>query len=417
MTDAGTNWAGNHTYTAGRFVRARTLEEAQEVIASSSRVRVLGTRHSFNALCDTPGTLLDLAGLAVEPVLDEDAGSVRVSGATTYGVLAAWLQERGHALANMGSLPHISVAGAVATGTHGSGARNRGLAAGVRRLELVGPDGRLRSIARGEPGFDGSVVALGALGAVVTLDLDVEPTYQVRQDLYAHLSWSEAVERITDVLGSAYSVSVFGRWSDDEATDVLVKTRAVHDDTPPAWAEGTRAVAADAPFRSLGEGHLTPRGEPGPWSQRLPHFRFDRQPSFGEEIQTEWFVDAADAVAALRAVTGLAAATHGELAALLAVSEIRAIRSDDLWLSPAHGRETVALHFTWQRQPEAVLAMVRRVEAVLAPYAARPHWGKVYDALDPRLYPRIDDVRALVAETDPTGTFGNAMLDRVLGRG
>ncbi|NPD04868.1 FAD-binding protein [Nocardioides sp. zg-1308] len=417
-TGPGTNWAGNHTYTAGRYVRAGSLEEAQEVIRASSKVRLLGTRHSFNALCDTEGTLLDLTGLAAEPVLDLERGMVRVAGGTPYNDVAAHLQSHGWALANMGSLPHISVAGATSTGTHGSGATNRILGAGVSRLELIGPDGELRTISRGEPDFDGSVVALGAVGAVVSLDLDVEPTYDVRQDLYAHLRWSEVVERIDEVLGSAYSVSVFGRWNDEDPTEVLAKTRLTDDRGPADWTGGIEAVPADTASLTLGAGdHITVRGTPGPWSERLPHFRGDRQPSFGAEIQSEWFVPAESAVGALRAVTDLAATTSGELADLLIVTEIRAIRADDLWLSPAQGRETVALHFTWKREPEAVLAMVRRVEDALDPYAARPHWGKVYDRLDPANHPRLADFRALVERVDPSGTFRNPMVERVLGLG
>ncbi len=416
--DPGSNWAGNHAYSAGRYVRARSLAEAQDVVRAARKVRLLGTRHSFNALCDTDGTLLDLTGLRAEPVLDPADGTVRVAGGTPYNDLASHLQERGQALANMGSLPHISVAGATSTGTHGSGSANRILAAAVRRLELIGPDGELRAIARGEPDFDGSVVALGALGAVVSLDLDVEPTYDVQQDLWAHLRWSEVVEQVDDVLTSAYSVSVFGRWSDDEPTEVLVKTRVTDDRGGAAWTDGSDAVAAATASLTLGAGdHFTDRGTPGPWSERLPHFRGDRQPSFGEEIQSEWFVAAADAPAALRAVTDLAAATGGELAALLIVSEIRAIRSDDLWLSPAYGRETVALHFTWRREAAAVLAMVRRVEEALAPYDARPHWGKVYDRLDADQRPRLADFRALAERVDPAGVFRNDMVDRVLALG
>jgi alditol oxidase len=416
-TGPGSNWAGNHAYTAARYVRARSLEEAQEVVRSSSKVRLLGTRHSFNDLCDTEGTLLDLTGLAAEPVLDEERGTVRVAGGTPYNDVAAHLQSHGYALANMGSLPHISVAGATSTGTHGSGAANKILGAGVSRLELIGPDGELRTISRGEPDFAGSVVALGALGAVVSLDLDVEPTYDVRQDLYAHLRWSEVVERIDEVLGSAYSVSVFGRWNDAEPTEVLAKTRMT-DDRAADWTGGIEAVPATTASLTLGAGdHLTTRGTPGPWSERLPHFRGDRQPSFGVEIQSEWFVPAGAAEGALRAVTDLAAASGGELAGLLIVSEIRAIRADDLWLSPAQGRETVALHFTWKREPEAVLAMVRRVEDALAPFAARPHWGKVYDRHEPAHRPRLADFRALAERVDPAGTFRNPMVDRVLATG
>lgn len=414
------NWAGNHTYTAGRHVVAASVEEAQQVVAESGHVRLLGTRHSFNALADTEGTLLDLTAVTAEPELDREAGSVRVAAGTPYRVVASFLQERGLALANLGSLPHISVGGACATGTHGSGAGNRILGAGVRRLELIAPDGSLRTVERGDPDFDGSVVALGTLGAVTRLDLDVEPTYLVRQDLYGHLAWTEAIERVTELLGSAYSVSVFGRWNDTDPTEVLVKHRVETDaaelEGPLGWAGTVAPMAADAAFRLLpGEDHLTLRGDPGPWAERLPHFRGDRQPSFGDEIQTEWFVDADDAVPALRAVTELTASLGGELEALLAVTELRAVRADDLWLSPAQGRETVALHFTWRNDPMAVLSMALRIEDALAPYAARPHWGKVHGDVDPALYPRLADFRELRARVDPAGKFTNDHVRRVLG--
>ena len=417
-TGPGTNWAGNHAYTAARYVRARSLEEAQEVVRSSSKVRLLGTRHSFNALCDTEGTLLDLTGLSAEPVLDADHGTVRVAGGTPYNDVAAHLQSHGHALANMGSLPHISVAGATSTGTHGSGAANRILGAGVSRLELIGADGELRTIARGEPDFDGSVVALGALGAVVSLDLDVEPTYDVRQDLYAHLRWSEVVERIDEVLGSAYSVSVFGRWNDADPTEVLSKSRATDDREPADWIGGTEAVPAATASLTLG-GATTSRcgARPDRGRSGCRTSAATGSPASARRSSRSGSSPPTRAEGALRAVTDLAAASGGVLAGLLIVSEIRAIRADDLWLSPAEGRETVALHFTWKREPEAVLAMVRRVEDALAPFAARPHWGKVYDRHEPGDRPRLADFRALAERVDPAGTFRNAMVDRVLGTG
>lgn len=411
------NWAGNHSYDVGRQVSATSVEQVQEEVARAERLRVLGTRHSFNALCDTPGTQLDVSGLVAEPVLDDERATVRVASGTTYAVLAPWLHERGLALANMGSLPHICVGGAAATGTHGSGAGNGVLASVVRELELVRPDGSLDRLRRGDPDFDGSVVALGALGVVTSLDLDVQPTYDVAQDVYDHLTWSAVVERVREVLESAYSVSVFGRWNDTDPTDVLVKAR-VDDAGDVAWAEGGAPIASDALFRSLGEGdHLTRRGAPGPWSERLPHFRADRQPSFGQEVQSEWFVDLGDAVPALRAVTELAA-SDPDLVDLLVVTELRAVRGDDLWLSPAYGRDTLAIHFTWRLEPGPVAACAERVARALAPYAARAHWGKVpgYAVTGDvaELHPRLADFRELRARVDPGGKLLNAHVSRAL---
>ncbi len=407
------NWAGNHTYRVGEHVRAESVAHVQQVVAGADRLRVLGTRHSFNAMCDTDGVLLDLAGLTSEPVLAHDGGAVRVAAGTTYAALAPRQHDQGRALANMGSLPHICVGGAAATGTHGSGTGNQVLGAAVRAMDVVRPDGALETLRRGDADFAGSVVALGTLGVVTALELDCEPTYDVAQQVYEHLTWSEVVEQVHEVLGAAYSVSVFGRWRDDLPTDVLVKAR-VGTDAPLAWGE---PIADDAVFRSLGDGdHVTRRGEPGPWSERLPHFRADRQPSFGQEIQSEWFVGLADAVPALRTVTALAD-DDPELVDLLSVTELRAVRGDELWLSPAHGRDTLAIHFTWRLEPERVAACAERVAAALAPYAARAHWGKVPGRQhEPgAAYPRLDDFRALRARVDPDGVLLNTHVAQALG--
>lgn len=412
--DAEQNWAGNHTYTAARLVRAGSVEQAQQVVAESNRVRALGTRHSFNALCDTEGTLLDLTGLAEPAVLEADQGTVRVAGGTTYAVLATYLEQQGCALANMGSLPHISVAGAAATGTHGSGTGNQVLGAAVSRLELITHDGSLRVLSRGDEGFAGAVVSLGAIGVVTHLHLDVRPTFQLTQDVYDHLSWTEVVVDLDAILSSAYSVSVFTLWRDDATTEVLVKSQ------PPLtldWAGGKPAVQAEAPFALLGDDvHLTTRGVAGPWLDRLPHFRAEGIPSWGEEIQTEWFVAREDAPAALRTLTPL----MEQFSDLLKVTEIRAVRADDLWLSPAFGRETVAIHFTWVRQPGPVLGAAQAIQAALSPYAPRPHWGKVFDTHAFRAaacYPHLPHFIDLIRSFDPTGTFRSPLVDTLLGLG
>lgn len=408
------NWAGNHTYSAACLVRADSVEQAQEVVAESGRVRALGTRHSFNALCDTEGTLLDLTGLAEPPVLDADQGTVRVAGGTTYAVLAAYLEQQGCALANMGSLPHISVAGAAATGTHGSGTANQVLGASVCRLELITHDGSLLVLSRGDEGFAGAVVSLGLVGIITQLHLDVRPSFQLTQDVYNHLSWTEVVANLDAILASAYSVSVFTLWRDNATTEVLVKSQPAR---TLDWADGKPAAPAEAPFALLGDDvNLTTRGVAGPWLDRLPHFRAEGTPSWGEEIQTEWFVAREDAPAALRTLTPL----MEQFADLLKVSEIRAVRGDDLWLSPAYGRDSVAIHFTWVRRSGPVLHAAQAIQDALSPYAPRPHWGKVFDtdAFDAAAcYPHLTDFVDLIRSFDPTGTFRSPFVDRLLGLG
>ncbi|MER7071756.1 D-arabinono-1,4-lactone oxidase [Terrabacter sp. NPDC000476] len=412
-----TNWAGNHRYRA-RIERARSVEHVQELVAGARRVRPLGSRHSFTDLTDITdaddGVLVSLADLPTGVTVDAGSRRARVTGGAAYGDVAVALERQGWALGNLASLPHISVAGAVATGTHGSGVGNGSLATAVAALDVVGPDGELRTVARGDADFEGSVVALGALGVVTAVTLDVEPTYAVRQDVYTGLAWAALVENLDVVTGSAYSVSLFTRWREDGIEQVWLKSRA---DEAPTELFGARAATTDL---HMLEGGATAsvtaqRGAPGPWLERLPHFRPGFTPSRGEELQSEYLVPrehALTAVARLRAL--------GErMAPVLQVSELRTVAADRLWLSGAHGRDVIAVHFTWVRDPARVYAVLPAVEAALLPLGARPHWGKCFVArvleLEP-LYDRLPDFRALRERVDPARVFGNAFLDRVLGR-
>ncbi|HYN75178.1 MAG TPA: D-arabinono-1,4-lactone oxidase [Candidatus Limnocylindria bacterium] len=409
----GTNWAGNHTYRAGRLVRPRTVEEVCELVAQSAAVRAVGSRHSFSDLTDTRGTLVDLSDLPADVRIDEASAGVAVSGAVRYGDLAAVLQQRGWALSAMASLPHISVAGAVATGTHGSGDRTPSLAAAVRALEIIGPGGALRRVTRGEPDFEGSVVGLGALGIVTRLELDVEPTYEVSQEVRTGLAWGVVESRFDEITAAAYSVSLFTRF-EDGVDQVWLKRRTATGD-PPADLFGTRAAARTMHMLRGGSTRAvtTQGGVPGAWLDRLPHFRLAFTPSNGAELQSEYFVARAHAVEAIERLRRMSS----RLAPLLEVAEIRTIAPDELWLSGAYRRDTVGLHFTWVRNEVAVRGVVREVERALVPLGARPHWGKVFemdaDALT-EAFPRLGDFAALRNRVDPDRVFGNAFLDRVL---
>ncbi|MEP6563405.1 MAG: FAD-binding protein, partial [Nakamurella sp.] len=185
------NWAGNYVYQAPRWHRPATIGELQEIVAGSDRAKAIGSRHCFNDIADSPGDLIDLAALPDEVSVDRSAGTVTVSAAIRYGRLAPALDAAGLALANMASLPHISVAGAIATGTHGSGVGNQGLAAAISGFELVKGDGELVSLTRTDKSFNGTVVGLGALGILTRVTLDVQPTFEVRQDVFENLPWAE----------------------------------------------------------------------------------------------------------------------------------------------------------------------------------------------------------------------------------
>jgi len=407
------NWAGTYEYTAPRIVTASTVDDVRRVLAAPGRVRALGTRHSFTDLPDTTGTLVDVTGFAPEFALDEAAGTVTVPAGIRYGVLAVWLHDRGWALRNMGSLPHINVGGATATGTHGSGDGNQVLSASVRSLRYVGTDAEVHEARRGDADFDALAVGLGAYGIVVSLTLDIVPAFRLRQDIYTGVTWDAALSRYDELTSAGYSVSVFSRWEAPSVGFVWVKTRLETDGQPVAdtLLDGIRTLGEVSPFED-GDNATEIGGVPGPWLLRLPHFRLDAQPSFGDEIQTEYFVDRADAAAALDAVRALAEGIRPHLI----WTELRTAAADGLWLSPAYGRDTAIIHFTWYNHPDDVAAAVARIEAALEPFGARPHWGKVHGfdrAAIERVHPRLADARAVFERLDPEGRFVNAHLERV----
>lgn len=397
MTGAGRNWAGNVRYAARARHRPSTVDELRRLVAGADRVRAVGTGHSFNRLGDTTGELVSVAGLPPTVVLDRDRGTVTVAAGLRYGDVATRLHAEGYALANLASLPHISVAGAVATATHGSGLVHGNLATAVAALELVTADGDLLTVDRTDPRFPGMVVNLGALGVVTRVTLDVVPAFEVRQ--YVRLGLPRTA--LDAACAAAYSVSVFTGWRSPRLDQVWLKQRA---DAPPPPADWLGTVAADEPCHpvpGLPPEHCTAQlGAPGPWHERLPHFRLGFTPSSGDELQSEWHVPRASAAAALAALDPAAA----RIAAVLQVCELRTVAADGLWLSPNYERDSLAIHFTWVGDPVAVAPVLAEVEERLAPFAPRPHWGKLFARNPAATYPRYDDFRALRRDLDRPGS-------------
>src|SRR6266542_1882541 len=392
-----TNWAGNYQYRAGRLHRPSRLEQVQEIVASAPQVRVLGSRHSFTDIADS-SELLSLDGLPADVVIDHGARKVSFSAGLRYGELAEALKAEGVALANLASLPHICVAGAVATATHGSGDAKGNLATAVAGLEMVTSSGEILTASRGDADFDGLVVGLGALGAVTRLTLDIEPAYHVRQRVFEGLGWDALLKHLDEITSTGDSVSVFTRWG--EAIDqVWVKSR-VTGAPEPVRSELFGATAATVqrhPVLGLDPVNTTPQlGVPGLWSDRLPHWRTGFTPSTGEELQSEYLVPRRHAAATMQALRPL-----GEVVRpVLQVSEIRTVAADRLWMSPQYGQDTIGVHFTWTPDQDAVGRVLVDVDA--APIAP--------------LYARLPDFARLVLRLDPRGAFRNAWLDtRVLG--
>ena len=412
---AGSNWAGNLAYRAARLHHPGSVEEVQEVVARSERVKALGSRHCFNDIADTTADLVALDRLPAEVAFEPDGeggGAVWVPGGMRCSDLVPLLAERGCALPNLASLPHITVVGATATGTHGSGGTIGSLSSSVLGLELVRSDGELVALSAGAADLPGAVVHLGALGVVTRIGLRFCPTFDVRTTVYVGLTWDRMLADLDAVSDAAYSVSVFTDWR--EITQVWVKS------TDPAGVDPADFFGARAATEPT---HMLPGvavdnlneqlGLPGAWHERLPHFRAGFTPSRGDELQSEFFVPREHGAAACEALRALAP----RIAPLLQVSEIRTVAADELWLSPASGGDVTALHFTWLPDEAAVRAVLPAIEAALRPLGSRPHWGKLFTAEADELagrYPRMADFRELVRRYDPRGAFRNDYLDRTV---
>ncbi|WP_127818710.1 D-arabinono-1,4-lactone oxidase [Microbacterium sp. CPCC 204701] len=411
------NWASNLTYGATRVVAPRSLDELAEVVRTSPRVKALGSRHCFNTIADTDGVHVLSNELPAEVSIDPERRVVRAAAGLRYGDLAPMLHREGWALANLASLPHISLAGAVATGTHGSGEAVVSLAAAVAGVQLMTADGEVLTVRRGDPDFEGFVVSLGALGIVTALELDIVPAFEIAQTVYERLPLDAVLDDLDAVTGLGYSVSMFHTWRDPDVVDQLwVKRRADAVGTLPSDVLGAaKAAAKRHPLPDVSAESCTDQlGEPGPWLDRLPHFKLEFTPSNGAELQSEFLVPRRHAGTGIRALRELAR----DVAPLLQVCELRTVARDDLWLSPSSGTDVLGIHFTWQPDQPGVERLLPAIESALEALGARPHWGKLF-TLDgaaermPQLYPRWHDFAALRRRLDPRGVFGNDFLSRL----
>jgi len=405
------NWAGNLTYGTDRLHEAASVEQVRSILRAQQRIKVLGTRHCFNEIADSRDNLLSLKPMHEVVALDAAARTVTVDGGITYAQLCPYLESKGFALHNLASLPHISIAGACATATHGSGQKNGNLATAVNALEMVTADGGLVKLSRAAKGdFGGAVVGLGALGVAVRLTLDIQPSFKVEQYVYENMPLSQVKDHFDDIQASAYSVSLFTDWRQPRVNEVWLKTR-VKFVAPEQWLEARLAKRNLHPIAELPAENCTPQmGLPGPWYERLPHFKMGFTPSAGKELQSEYFVPRKNAVDAILAIARLGE----QVSPHLLISEIRTVAADDLWMSMACGRPSVAIHFTWKQDWPAVRRLLPLIEKELEPYAPRPHWGKLF-AMPPAVlrsrYEHFDGFRQLAGKYDPKGKFRNDFLN------
>jgi xylitol oxidase len=419
MQPSQNNWAGNYQYSAIRIHHPITLEQVQELVRRAEKIRALGTRHCFNDIADSSAELISLEHLDRVISLDKERLTVTVEGGIRYGQLCQYLYQEGFALHNLASLPHISIAGACATATHGSGNKNGNLATAVSGMELVLADGSMVVLSREKDrdSFQGMVVGLGGFGVVTKLTLDIQPSFDVRQYVYEALPFSELENHFDEITAGGYSVSLFTDWETEGIDQVWLKRRVigdVHYEAAPEYFGAKLATRNLHPIASISAENCTEQmGIPGPWHERLPHFRMNHTPSSGAELQSEYYLPRKYAFQALLAINGL----RQQVTPLIQISEIRTIAADDLWMSPCYQQDCVAIHFTWKKDKPAVKGLLPRLEAALAPFEVRPHWGKLFtmpwDQIGSR-YEKLQDFRQLLVAYDPQGKFRNSFLDRYI---
>ncbi|MBM7570407.1 FAD-binding protein [Aquibacillus albus] len=410
------NWAGNYQYSAARWHFPESIEQVQRQVINCSSLRVVGTRHSFNGIADSTENMISLQNLNQVVNLDRENHTVTVEAGIKYSDLCRYLDRAGYALPNLASLPHISVAGACATATHGSGNQNSNLATTVRALDIVTYDGNIVSFNREQDKelLDGVVVGLGGFGVVTKLTLDVVPAFQMVQAVYNNLSLAQLEENFDDIFSSAYSVSLFTDWADENFNQVWLKHQLRDQDSfdlKPEFFGASLANENQHPVPGLGTEHCTEQlGISGPWLERLPHFRMDFTPSSGKELQSEYIMSRKHAYDALCAINQLSE----HISPLLQTSEIRTIAKDDLWMSPCYKQDSVAIHFTWKDNWADVQKVLPKIEEKLAPFYARPHWGKLFTMAPAQLSPlfeKLPDFQQLLGHYDPHGKFRNKFLN------
>ena len=416
MSERQQNWAGNYTYNAVRLHRPATIEQVQELVSRCNKLRVLGSRHSFNGIADCDEDLISLEKLDRVIALDSERHTVTIEGGVRYGPLCQYLQREGYALHNLASLPHISVAGACATATHGSGNNNGNLATAVTALEFVNARGEMISLSRAEDGeqFQGAVVGLGGVGVITKLTLEIQSTFNMSQRVYENLPLTQLEDHFDEITSSAYSVSLFTDWQNENFNQVWVKRRVMDES---AGAEsptffGARSAPFDRhPIVTMSAENCTQQmGVSGSWYERMPHFRMGFTPSSGEELQSEYLLPRQYAIEAVQAINRL----RDHITPILQISEIRTVAADTLWMSPCYQQPCVAIHFTWINDWLAVEGVLPLIEEQLAPFQARPHWGKLFTTPPAQvqdLYKRLPDFQDLLRHYDPQGKFRNAFMD------
>lgn len=413
------NWAGNIEYSTDRLYVPESMEQVIDLVKKYNKVKVLGTRHCFNTIADSKDNFISLKQLNKLVALDEAAHTVTIEAGMNYGQLCPYLESKGYALHNLASLPHISVAGACTTATHGSGVKNGNLSTAARAIEFVTASGETVVLHRDKDGekFNAVLVGLGGIGVITKVTLDIQPTYKMRQYVYEHMPMAQLKNNFEEIESAGYSVSLFTDWQSDTINEVWIKSKVTDGNQ---FSGGDNFFGAKAatknmhPIAALPAENCTEQmGVPGAWYERLPHFKMGFTPSSGVELQAEYFVPRKHAVEAIQAIARLGKQTGP----YLFISEIRTIDADDYWMSPCYRQPSVTIHFTWKQDWPAVQKLLPVIEKELAPFNAKPHWGKLFTMSPAHLasmYEKLPAFKQKLQEYDPRGKFRNDFLDRYI---
>jgi alditol oxidase len=411
------NWAGNLEYSTDNVFYPTSAEEIQQLVKKFSKVKALGTRHCFNTIADSKDNLISMRDMNKILSLDTKTNTVTIEGGINYGQLCPYLNAKGYALHNLASLPHISVAGACTTATHGSGVKNGNLATAVAAMEFIMANGDIVYLSKEKDGeqFNAALVGLGAIGIITKLTLNLQPTFMMRQYVFEKMPMSQLKEHFDAIVSAGYSVSLFTDWQSDFINEVWIKSRMDDKANSKPMTEfygAKRATKNLHPIAALSAENCTEQmGLPGAWYERLPHFKMGFMPSSGKELQAEYFVPRQHAVEAILAVAKLGK----QIGPHLFITEIRTIDADNLWMSPCYKQPCITIHFTWKQEWDEVIKLLPVIEKELAPFKPRPHWGKIFTIqvkeLDSR-YEKFNDFKKLVTNYDPQGKFRNDFLNR-----
>jgi len=289
----------------------------------------------------------------------------------------------------------------------------------VESLHVVTADGGTMVLTRDNDGekFLGAVVGLGGLGVITNVTLKMVPNFQVAQSVYEHLPFEALKAHFIEIFSAGYSVSVFTDWQRHEGTQLWIKRKLAAGDKNDWTPEFFGAKLAKEKLHPVAghtaESTTEQQGIPGPWYERLPHFELQFTPSSGRELQTEYFVPLERGYEAIAAVEKL----RDRITPHLFITELRTIAADELWMSMAYKRPSLAIHFTWKPEWAEVSQVLPQIEQALEPFGPRPHWAKLFTLAPAKVqgqYARLSEFEALLRKHDPEGKFRNEFLAKNL---